>query len=71
MSLAKRTRIKDVLLGKLQISKTSEMFEKNSEEGRRVLKNSDLNKFAFTEFILPIDFSNCCGKIAFGILKGC
>jgi hypothetical protein len=61
---AKRSGIKDVLLGKLQIPKTSEEFEEKSEEGRRMMKNDDLNELAFTELILSIDVSNSSGKIA-------
>jgi thermostable 8-oxoguanine DNA glycosylase len=52
-------------LGKLQIPKTSEELKEKSEEGRRMMKNADLNKLAFTELILSIDVSNCSGKIAF------
>jgi hypothetical protein len=68
---AKRSGIKDVLLGKLQIPKTSEEMEEKSEEGRRMIKNSDLNKLAFTDLILSIHVSNSSGKITFGILKSC
>jgi hypothetical protein len=42
LAKAKHSGIKDVLLGKLQIPKTS-------EEGRRMMKNADLNELAFTE----------------------
>jgi hypothetical protein len=69
LAKAKRSGIKDVLLGKLQIPKTSEELEEKSEEGRRMMKNADLNELAFTEIILSIDVSNSSGKIAFGILK--
>ena len=55
------------MLGKLQIPKTSEELEEKSEEGRRMMKNADLNELAFTELILSIDVSNSSGKIAFGI----
>ena len=58
-------------MGKLQIPKTSEELEEKSEEGRRMMKNADLNELAFTELILSIDVSNSSGKIAFGILKSC
>jgi hypothetical protein len=55
-------------LGKLQIPKSSEEFEEKAEEGRKMLKNADLNELAFTELLLPIDVSSS-GKITFGILK--
>ncbi len=71
LAKAKRSGIKDVLLGKLQIPTTSEELEEKSEEGRRMMKNADLNELAFTELILSIDVSNSSGKIAFGTLKSC
>jgi thermostable 8-oxoguanine DNA glycosylase len=71
LAKAKCSRIKDVLLGKLQISKTTEELEEKSEEGRRMMKNAELNKLAFTELKLSIDVSNSSGKIAYGILKSC
>jgi hypothetical protein len=60
--LAKATHsgIKDVLLGKLQSPRTSEEFEEKSEEGRRMMKNADLNN---------LEVSNRSGRIAFGIFK--
>ena len=54
-----------------QIPKSSEEFEEKTEEGRKLLKNADLNELAFTELILSIDVSSSGGKIAFGILKSC
>jgi hypothetical protein len=40
-------------LDKLQIPKTSKELAEKSEEGRRkMMKNADLNKLAFTELIL-------------------
>jgi thermostable 8-oxoguanine DNA glycosylase len=54
---------------KLQIPKTSKEFEEKSEEGRRMMKNADLNELAFTELRLSIDVSNSSEKIAFEILK--
>jgi hypothetical protein len=69
LAKAKRSGIKDVMLGNLQIPKTSEELEEKSEEGRRMIKNADLNELVFTELILSIDVSNSSGKIAFGILK--
>ena len=71
LAKAKFSGIKDVLLGKLQIPKSSEEFEEKTEEGRKLLKNADLDELAFTELILSIDVSSSSGKIAFGILKSC
>jgi gag-polypeptide of LTR copia-type len=57
-------------LGKLNIPKSSKVLEEVSELGRKLLKNADLNKLAFTELILSIDISISSGKIAFRIVKG-
>jgi hypothetical protein len=45
----KRSGIKDVLLGMLQIPKISEEFAEKSEGGRRMMKNVDRNELAFTQ----------------------
>jgi hypothetical protein len=71
LAKAKHSGIKDVLLGKLQIPKTPEEFEEKSEEGRRMMKNDDLNKLAFTELMISIDVSKTGGKLVFGVLKSC
>jgi hypothetical protein len=42
---------------------TSEEFEEKSEEGRRRMKISDLNKLAFTYLLLSIDVNNSSGKL--------
>jgi hypothetical protein len=69
---AKRSGIKDVLLGKALIPKSSEVFdEKTDEEGKRMLRIIDLNEMAFTELVLSIDVSSSSSKIAFGIVKSC
>jgi hypothetical protein len=69
--LAKATRsgIKDVLLGKVLIPKSSEVFDEKTDEGKRMLRIIDLNEMAFTELVLSIDVSSSSGKIAFGIVK--
>jgi hypothetical protein len=58
-------------LGKIQIPKSSEEFQGKTEKGRKMSKNTDLNKLAFTELILSIEVSSCSGKLAFGISKSC
>jgi hypothetical protein len=35
------------------------------------MKNTYLNKMAYTELILSIDVRNCSGKVVFSIIKGC
>jgi hypothetical protein len=46
LAKAKRSGIKEVLLGKLHIPKTSEELEEKSEEGRKMMKNADMNELA-------------------------
>ena len=71
LAKAKHSGIKDVLLGKLQIPKSSEELDEKTEEGRKLLRNADLNELAFTELIISIDVSSSNGKITFGIIKSC
>jgi hypothetical protein len=71
LAKAKRSGIKDVLLGKVLILKSSEVFDKKTDEGKRMLRIIDLNEMAFTELALSFDVSSSSGKIAFGIVKSC
>jgi hypothetical protein len=68
---AKRSGIKDLLLGKVLIPKSPEVFDEKTDEGKRMLRIIDLNEMAFTELVLSIDVSSSSGKIAFVILKSC
>jgi gag-polypeptide of LTR copia-type len=68
---AKRSGIKDVLLGKVEIPTSLDVIDEKTEEGKKLLRIADLNEIAFTELILSIDVSNSNGKIAFGIVKSC
>ena len=45
---AKRSGIKDVLLGKLQIPKTLDVIDDKIDEEKRILKINELNELAFT-----------------------
>jgi hypothetical protein len=71
LAKAKRSGIKDVLLGKVLIPKSSEVFDEKTDEGKIMLRIIDLNEMAFTKLVLSIDVSNSSGKIAFGIVKSC
>jgi hypothetical protein len=71
LAKAKRSGIKDVLLGKVLMPKYSEVFDEKTDEGKRMLRIIDLNEKAFTELVLSIDVSSSSGKIAFGIVKSC
>jgi hypothetical protein len=71
LAKAKRSGIKDVLLGKALVPKPSEVFYENTDEGERMLRIIDLNEMAFTELVMSIDVSSSSDKIAFGIVKSC
>jgi hypothetical protein len=71
LAKAKRSGIKDVLLGKVEIPTSLDVIDEKTEEGKKLLRIADLNEIAFTELILSIDVSNSNGKIAFGIVKSC
>jgi predicted nucleic acid-binding protein len=68
---AKRSGIKDVLLGKVEIPSSLEVIDEKTEEGKKLLRIADVNEIAFMELILSIDVSNSNGKIAFRIVKSC
>jgi hypothetical protein len=71
LAKAKRFGIKDVLLGKFDIPKSSEVFDEETDEGKRMLRIINLNEMAFTKLVLLIDVSSSSGKIAFGIIEIC
>jgi hypothetical protein len=65
---AKRSEIKDVVLGMVT---TLDVIDEKAEEGKRLMRITDLNEIAFTALILLIDVSSSNGKIDFGIVKSC
>jgi hypothetical protein len=69
LAKAKRSGIKDALLRKNLIPKSSEVFDKKTDKGKIMLRIFDLNEMTFTELVLSIDVSSSIGKIAFGIVK--
>jgi hypothetical protein len=71
LAKAKRSGIKDVLLGKVDIPTTLNVIDEKTEEGKRLLQIADLNEITSMDLILFIDVSNSNGKIAFGIVKSC
>ena len=48
LAKAKRYGFKDVLLRKVAIPKTDEVFNVESEEGKKMLMTADLNELAYT-----------------------
>jgi hypothetical protein len=71
LAKAKRYGFKDLLQGKLSIPKFDESFDEDSDEGKKMLKNAEINEVAFTELILSIDAKSSEGKVAFNLVKGC
>ena len=71
LAKAKRYGFKDLLLGKLSIPKSDEVFDEVSDEGKKKAKIIELNEIAYTELILSIDVKTSNGKIAFNLVKGC
>ena len=69
LSKIKRSGTKDVLLVKTQIPKTLDVMNDKTDEGKRMLKITELNQIAFTELALALDVSRDTGKIAFIIIK--
>jgi hypothetical protein len=63
LAKAKRSGIKDVLLGKVEIPSSLDVIDEKTEEGKKLLRIADLNEIAFTELILSIDVSNSNGKL--------
>jgi hypothetical protein len=71
LARAKRSELKDVLLGNVLIPKSSGVFDERTNEGKRMLRIHELNEMSFTELVLSIDVSDSSGNIAFGIVKSC
>ena len=65
LAKAKLCDFEDVLLGKLTIPKTDEVYEKESEEGKRK------RIITYTELISSIDDKTSNGKVAFNLIKDC
>jgi hypothetical protein len=59
------------MLGKVEIPTSLDVIDKKTEEGKKLMRITELNEIAFTELILSIDLSNSIGKIAFVIVKSC
>jgi hypothetical protein len=71
LSKAKRSRFEDVLLGKMNIPKSDEEIDENTEEGKVLIKNVVLNEMGYTDLILSIDARRINGKVVFSMIKGC
>jgi hypothetical protein len=71
LAKARRSGVKDILLGKLTIPKTNDEVNEETDKGKTMMKIFDLNELAYTELILSIDVKTSSGKIAFDMVKGC
>jgi hypothetical protein len=67
LAKAKHSGINVVLLGKVVIPKSSEVFDEKTDEGKKKVEN----EMAFIEVVLSINVRSSSGKIAFGIVKSC
>jgi hypothetical protein len=61
---------KDVMLGKVRIHKTDEVYEMESEELKKLMIAADMIELAYTELILSIDDKTSNGKMAFNLVIG-
>jgi hypothetical protein len=71
LAKAKRSGIKDILLGKVTIPKTDEEINEKTDEGEFKLNIYDLFELASTELILPIDVRIGSGKETFNMVQVC
>jgi hypothetical protein len=69
LAKARRSGIKDMLLGKLTIPKTNEDISKKTDERKKMMKFLNLNDLTHTELILCIEVKTSSGKVAFGYGK--
>jgi hypothetical protein len=67
---AKRYRSKIFFVGKINyILKNDEVFDVDSEEGKKKMIIADLNELAYTELILSINKETSSGKVACNLVK--
>jgi gag-polypeptide of LTR copia-type len=71
LAKAKRYGFKKISLGKVIIPKSDEVYDTESEEGKKKMRIADLNELAYTELILSIDDKSSSGKVAFNLVKDC
>jgi gag-polypeptide of LTR copia-type len=71
LAKARRSGFKDLLLGKLSIPKANEVFDVMSDKEKKMMRIINLNKIAYTQFILSIEVKASAGKVAFNIVEGC
>jgi hypothetical protein len=62
LAKARRSGIKDILLGKLTIPKTNHEINEETDGGKTMMKIINLNELAYTELILSIDVKTSSGN---------
>jgi hypothetical protein len=66
---SRRYGLKDVLLGKVKIPKTDEVYDMESEEGKKLIIAADMNELSYTDLILLIDDKTSSRKVTFNLVK--
>jgi hypothetical protein len=69
LAKARRSGIKDILLGKLRITKTNDEIHEETDNEKTMMKIFDLIKVAYTELLLSMDVKISSGKVAFNMVK--
>jgi hypothetical protein len=69
LAKARKSGIKDILLGKLRITKTNDEINEETDNGKTMMKVFDLIKVAYSKLILSIDVKISSGKVAFNMVK--
>jgi hypothetical protein len=67
----KHSRVKDVLLGKILIPKSFEVFDVKADKDKQMLWVIEMNELAIKQLVLSINVSSSSGKTVFGIVKRC
>jgi gag-polypeptide of LTR copia-type len=71
LAKSKQFGFKYVLLGKVKISKTYEVYDMELEEGKKLIIAAGMNELAYTELTLSIDVKTISGKVTFNLVKEC
>ena len=69
LARAARKKYKDVLLGKTEIPKSTDIAAASTAEARKKKETRELNELAYQDLILSIDGTTKAGRVAFQIVK--
>jgi hypothetical protein len=59
------------LLGKVNVPRTDEDYDMESDKGMKLTITADMDELAYTELILSIGDKTSSVKVAFNLAKGC